>query len=189
MMRVVAQLAFGARISCNVMKTRRNTAASTHEVISRASASRRNREGRHSCRHRDERHSLNRYWPGHEAQLFGETKVRILILAVAGVLSLATATANAASPGSSERPISMGAAPGIVQVGGGCGPGWHPVPGHWSQWRGGWVPPRCAPNRYYGDQAPYRGWGGPYYGGGGAPGGGYGPYGGGGYYGGGWSNP
>ena len=84
--------------------------------------------------------------------------MRILILAVAGVLSLATATANAASPGSSERPIRMGAAPGIVQVWGGCGPGWQPVPGHWSQWRGGWVPPHCAPNRYYGEQGPYRGW-------------------------------
>jgi hypothetical protein len=42
--------------------------------------------------------------------------MRIPILAVAGVLSLAAATANAASPGSSERPIRMGAAPGIVQV-------------------------------------------------------------------------
>jgi len=69
-----------------------------------------------------------------------------------------------------ERPVRTGAAPGIVQVGGGCGPGWHPVPGHWSQWRGEWVPPHCAPNRYYGGQAPYRGWGGPYYGGGSAPG-------------------
>ena len=113
--------------------------------------------------------------------------MRILILAVVGVLSLAAVTANAAPPGSNERPVRTGAA-GIVQVAGGCGPGWHPVPGHWSQWRGEWVPPRCAPNRYYGNQGPYQGGGGPYYGGGGAPGGGYGPYGGGGSYGGGWSN-
>src|ERR1700730_9213945 len=146
-------------------------------------------KGKPLVRTSDERQSLNRYWPGHEARLFGETKVRILILAVVGVLSLAAATVNAAPPGSSERPIRMGATPGIVQVWGGCGPGWSPVPGHWNQWRGGWVPPHCAPNRYYGEQAPYRGWGGPYYGGGGAPGGWYGPYGGGGYNGGGWSNP
>jgi hypothetical protein len=52
-----------------------------------------------------------------------------------------------------------------VQAWGGCGWGWHPVPGHWSQWRGGWVPPHCAPNRYYGGwnsygggQGPYGGW-------------------------------
>ena len=88
--------------------------------------------------------------------MFGETKVRILILAVVGVLSLAAATADAAPPSSNERPVRTGAAPGIVQVWGGCGPRWHPVPGHWSQGRGGWVPPHCAPNRYYGDQAPYR---------------------------------
>jgi len=133
--------------------------------------------------------SLHRYWPGQEARLFGETKVRILILAVVGMLSLAAATANAAPPGSNVRPVRTGAAPGIVQVAGGCGPGWHPVPGHWSQWRGGWVPPRCAPNRYYGDQGPYPGWGGPDYRGWGASGGWYGPYGGGGYYGGRWGNP
>ena len=133
--------------------------------------------------------SLHRYWPGQEAQLFGETKVRILILAVVGMLSLAAATANAAPPGSNERPVRTGAAAGIVQVAGGCGPGWHPVPGHWSQWRGGWVPPRCAPNRYYGDQGPYPGWGGPDYRGWGGSGGWYDPYGGGGYYGGRSGNP
>ena len=55
----------------------------------------------------------------------------------------------------------------IVQVAGGCGPGFHPVPGHWSRWRGGWVPPHCVPNwrgaygggyygrGYYGGGYPY----------------------------------
>src|SRR5437899_10507565 len=125
-----------------------------------------------------------------QSSVIGETKVRILMLAVAGVLGLATAaTAYAVPPSSNERPAGTGGpALGIVQVWGGCGWGWHPVPGHWSQWRVGWVPPHCAPNRY-GDQGPYRGGGGPYYGGGGAPGGWYSPYGGGGYHGGGWSNP
>ncbi len=28
---------------------------------------------------------------------------------------------------------------------GGCGPGWHPVPPHFTVW-GAWVPPHCAPN-------------------------------------------
>jgi hypothetical protein len=49
-----------------------------------------------------------------------------------------------------------GSAPGIVQVWGGCGWGWHPVPGHWSNWRGGWVPPHCAQNGGYG--GPYGGY-------------------------------
>jgi hypothetical protein len=50
----------------------------------------------------------------------------------------------------------------IVQVWGGCGPGAHPVPGHWSRWRGAWVPPHCAPHYGYGYRpyAYYR----PYYG-------------------------
>jgi hypothetical protein len=42
----------------------------------------------------------------------------------------------------------------IVRVWGGCGWGWHPVPGHWSYW-GGWVPPHCAPNQYWGGGSPY----------------------------------
>src|SRR5882672_5027128 len=115
--------------------------------------------------------------------------MRVFGLTLAGVVVLAAPIAAHAVPlGEKTGPAATGPAPGIVQVWGGCGWGWHPVPGHWSQWRGGWVPPHCAPNRY-GDQGPYRGWGGPYYGGGGAPGGWYSPYGGGGYYGGGWGNP
>lgn len=40
----------------------------------------------------------------------------------------------------------------IVQVWGGWG--WHPVPGHWGYW-GGWVPPHCVLNRYWGGGSPY----------------------------------
>jgi hypothetical protein len=53
-------------------------------------------------------------------------------------------------------------ATGIVKVWNGCGWGWHLAPGHWSQWRGMWVPPHCAPNRRYGGGAPYGSWGGAY---------------------------
>src|SRR6266851_3319225 len=74
---------------------------------------------------------------------------------------------------------------GIVQVWGGCGWGWHPVPGHWSRWRGGWVPPHSAPNPYYGGWGPYGDWRGPYDGWRGPYGGGQGPYGGWQHYGGG----
>jgi hypothetical protein len=53
-------------------------------------------------------------------------------------------------------------AAGIVQVWGGCGPAFHPVPGHWNRWRGMWVPPHCAPNyrsyRPYAWYRPYWGW-------------------------------
>jgi hypothetical protein len=84
--------------------------------------------------------------------------MRVLGLAFAGVLALTApiAAAHAVPLGSNLKPVKSGTAPAIVQVWGGCGWGSHPVPGHWSQWRGGWVPPHCAPNR---DGA---GWGGPY---------------------------
>jgi|SRR5882757_7743289 hypothetical protein len=116
--------------------------------------------------------------------------MRVLGLALVGALALTAPIAAHAVPlGSKLGPTETGPAPEIVQVWGGCGWGWHPVPGHWSQWRGGWVPPHCAPNRDGGS------WGGPYggqagpYGGWGAYGGGQGPYGGWRNYGGGWGNP
>jgi hypothetical protein len=115
--------------------------------------------------------------------------MRVLGLTLASVLALtAPIIAHALPLEGTTRPIAKGAAPEVVQVRGGCGPGWHPVPGHWSRWRGEWVPPRCAPNHYGG------GWGGSY------PGranpydwgvysrGQY-PYGGGYNYGPGWGNP
>jgi hypothetical protein len=96
--------------------------------------------------------------------------MRVLGLAVAGVLALAAPIAGHAVPGS--RVEQFVPAPGIVKVWGGCGWGWHPVPGHWSRWRGGWVPPHCAPRHpYYGWWVPYDGWENPY-----GWGGGYGPY-------------
>src|SRR5215472_15002690 len=102
--------------------------------------------------------------------------MRVLGLAFAGVVALtAPIKTHAVSLGSNLGPVKAGAEPAIIRVGGGCGWGWHPVPGHWSYWRGGWVPPHCVPNRSYGWGA-YSGWRGPYYGGWGVYQGGRGPY-------------
>lgn len=116
--------------------------------------------------------------------------MRVLGLALAGVLTLTAPMAAQAVPlGPKMGPATTGPGPGIVQAWGSCGWGWHPVPGHWSQWRGAWVPPRCAPNHNAGGwRGPYGGQGNPY-GGWGGYGGGQGPYGGWRNYGGGWSNP
>ena len=91
--------------------------------------------------------------------------MRVLGLVAAGMLALAAPIAGHAIPlGSNMKHLVPKG--DIVQVWGGCGWGWHPVPGHWSRWRGGWVPPHCAPDHYY------RGWGwGPYGAGQGAYGG------------------
>jgi hypothetical protein len=111
--------------------------------------------------------------------------MRVLGLALAGVLALSIPMAAHALPlGSGPGPAKSTAA---LQVWGGCGRGWHPIPGHWSRWRGEWVPPHCAPNRDGGGwQGPYSGWGDPYRGG---YNGGPGPCGGWRSYGSGWGNP
>jgi hypothetical protein len=87
--------------------------------------------------------------------------MRALGLIVGGTLSLAASIAGHAAPsGSSMKQLVP--ASGIVHVWGGCGWGWHSVPGHWSRWRGGWVPSHCAPNHYYGGWGPYGAGQGPY---------------------------
>jgi hypothetical protein len=116
--------------------------------------------------------------------------MRILGLALAGALALTAPLAASAFPLTGKTgPAAGGPVPGLEKVWGGCGRGWHPVPGHWSQWRGGWVPPHCAPNEYGGGWGggPYRGQPGPYWGGG--YGGEQGPYSGWRNYGGGWIDP
>jgi hypothetical protein len=75
--------------------------------------------------------------------------MRVLGFAVVGMLALTVPMAGHAAPlGSSRKQLVP--ASDAVKVWGGCGWGWHPVPGHWSRWRGGWVPPHCTPHRYYG---------------------------------------
>jgi len=108
--------------------------------------------------------------------------MRVLGFALAGVLALTAPIAAHAVPLGSHMEQFV-PAPGIVQIWGGCGWGWHPVPGHWSQWRGGWVPPHCAPDRQGDGRGPYGSPGGPYGGWSGPYGGGQGPYGGWQYYG------
>jgi hypothetical protein len=94
--------------------------------------------------------------------------MRLATVALIGALGL-TAVAVSARAAPLAPDLATPRSANIVQVWGGCGWGFHPVPAHWSQWRGGWVPPHCAPNGYGG------GYGGGYYRGGYA--GGY-PYGG-----------
>jgi hypothetical protein len=61
--------------------------------------------------------------------------MRLSTLMLIGALSFGTVAASAqAAP---HAPTSDAQSPSkIIQVFGGCGWGFHPVPGHWSQWRG-----------------------------------------------------
>jgi hypothetical protein len=85
--------------------------------------------------------------------------MRLATLTFIGALAAGAVAANAAPLAPN---LDTGQSSNIVQVWGGCGPGMRPVPGHWSRWRGGWVPPHCAPNYgayygggYYGGGYPY----------------------------------
>lgn len=73
--------------------------------------------------------------------------MRFPILALISAVGLATVAVSARA-----APLAPAAEPhsssNIIRVYGGCGWGFHPVPGHWSEWRGEWLPPHCAPNRY-----------------------------------------
>ncbi len=87
--------------------------------------------------------------------------MRLATVTLIGALGLAAVAVSArAAPIAPD--LAAPRSSNIVQVWGGCGWGFHPVPAHWSQWRGGWVPPHCAPNRRpYGPYAawqPYGGW-------------------------------
>jgi hypothetical protein len=89
--------------------------------------------------------------------------MRLTILTLIAALGLAASALSARAAPVVLNPAADHAS-SIVQVWGGCGPGFHPVPGHWSPYRG-WVPPHCRPNwgpygGYYGPYAGYR----PYWG-------------------------
>jgi hypothetical protein len=80
--------------------------------------------------------------------------MRLTALTVIAALGLvATAVSARATPLVPD--LDARHSPNIVQVWGGCGPGGRPVPGHWNRWRGGWVPPHCAPG--YRPYGPYAG--------------------------------
>jgi hypothetical protein len=87
--------------------------------------------------------------------------MRLTALTLIGALGLA-ATAVSARAAPVVPTLGAHQASGIVQVWGGCGPGFRPVPGHWSRWRRAWIPPHCAPNyrpyRPYAGYHPYYGW-------------------------------
>ena len=112
--------------------------------------------------------------------------MRLTALTLAGALGIGALGLAATAAPASAAPFVPGLAsqdsPNLVEVLGGCGRGFHPVPGRWSRSRGMWIPPRCVPhNRGYGYR-PYGyggGYGGGYargygYGGGYRYGGGYG---------------
>jgi hypothetical protein len=80
-------------------------------------------------------------------------RVAMALIGVLGIIALPlSARAVPIAPDLSSAPTR------IVQAWVGCGWGWHPVAGHWSYRRGGWVPPHCEPNRPYGGWGPYWGW-------------------------------
>jgi hypothetical protein len=91
----------------------------------------------------------------------GGIEMRLTALTLIGALGLA-ATAVPARAAPVVANLDAHSAFGIVEVRGGCGPGFHPVPGHWSQWRGAWIPPHCAPSyrpyRPYASYHPYWRW-------------------------------
>jgi hypothetical protein len=80
--------------------------------------------------------------------------MRLKALTLIAAIGLA-ATAASARAAPLVPDISSQHSANIVQAWGGCGPGGRPVPGHWNRWRGGWVPPHCAPG--YRPYAPYAG--------------------------------
>jgi hypothetical protein len=79
--------------------------------------------------------------------------LRVLELALAGALALSAAIPAYADPSGSKM-RAAGPPPGAAQGGW----GWHSVPGHVSQWKPGWVPPRWRPNGYPGGWGPSGGW-------------------------------
>lgn len=89
--------------------------------------------------------------------------MRLVGLVLAAGLGLTASIAAYAVPlGGQTGPAAMGPVPDVVRAWGECGWGLRPVPGYWSQWRGGWVLPHCARNHYRDWGGYYGGWSGPY---------------------------
>jgi hypothetical protein len=111
---------------------------------------------------RDERPPLIRYFLGREARhVSGDLRMRVLELALAGVLALAVPMATHAAPlGSNIGAAERGAAPGVMQVGDTHGANWLPAPGGGGS---GWHPPHWGSSRFNGGLGPYGGPGVPTY--------------------------
>jgi hypothetical protein len=79
--------------------------------------------------------------------------MRTAIVALMAAVGLGAVSFSAgAAPLTS--PLAAAHDPSLILVEGGCGAGWHPVPGHWVG--GEWMPTRCAPNDRGGDwSSPY----------------------------------
>ena len=88
--------------------------------------------------------------------------MRLTALTFIGALGIGALSFAAAPTPANAAPfvpdLGVGQSSNIVQVWGGCGRGFRPVPGHWSRWRGGWVPPHCAPIPYRHYGYGYGGW-------------------------------
>jgi hypothetical protein len=79
--------------------------------------------------------------------------MRTAIIAFTAAIGLGAASFAAGAAPLTPHP-AMAAHDGLVLVEGGCGGGWHPVPGHWVG--GEWMPTRCAPSDRGGDwSSPY----------------------------------
>jgi hypothetical protein len=100
--------------------------------------------------------------------------MRVLGMALAGMLALTIPMAHAGALGSKMGRAGAGPAPAILQVRDDNGPaghlapngwgrGWHQIPGHPRQWNDGSVPSRWGPNGRPGGWAPYPGPGVPTY--------------------------
>jgi hypothetical protein len=74
--------------------------------------------------------------------------MRIAVWGILGAAAVAMVSFSAnAVPTGPALPMADPAS-NIQLVAGGCGPGWHPVPPHFTPW-GRWIPPHCRPNHYW----------------------------------------
>jgi hypothetical protein len=74
-----------------------------------------------------------------------EAFMRAAVLGLVAVFGLALAAPVQAAPVAPQGPVSAVAAPDVIFVAGGCGPGWHPRSwrDQWGRWHR-----RCVPNRW-----------------------------------------
>jgi hypothetical protein len=80
--------------------------------------------------------------------VFEEVNMRIAILGClsAAAITIGPVAANAVPAGPNLPTVDSPTA--VEKVAGGCGPGWHPVPPHFTRW-GHWVPWHCVPNFWW----------------------------------------